>query len=62
MILLFNLREFDRKALLDNRIHRGIAISVIVIVFRTFPQCGELVNPHQSLKISFSISVQSPNL
>ena len=46
MILLFNLREFDRKALLDDRIHHGIAISVIVLVFRTFPQCGELGNPH----------------
>ena len=46
MILSFNLHEFDRKALLDDRIHRGIAISVIVLVFRTFPQCGELGNPH----------------
>ena len=42
MILLFNLREFDRKALLNHRIHRGITISTIVLVFRAFPQCGEL--------------------
>ena len=42
MILLFNLREIDRKALLDHRIHRGITISTIVLVFRAFPQCGKL--------------------
>ena len=42
MILLFNLREFDRKALLDHRIHRGITISTIVLMFRAFPQCGEV--------------------
>ena len=60
MILFFNLHEFDRKAVLDDRIHHGIAISAIVLVFRTFPQCGE--REIHTLKISFSISAQSPNL